>query len=558
MEQVSISQRLAAVAWSVDGLGVGLYSLVAAVLPEASSGAVAWRDTVNRNERLSETDRNVVPITYTGKVEGNRQQTHVVPFEHAPSVVRFVLKDPMDFFGDNEAHEALIQLAGHVATETVTAELNAAEEQRAETRACLLPALIDQGSVSMQLRTSVLDGQLLGSVHDFIAWLGLDRNHAWYDWLEEAFKIQMSLRSESDFSGPPSQSQCVVLKHIVLPRDRCQTPMTNYAGFCLILRLCAGRSAISDAMIDEATATLGRVKVGDSRLHVEIDQNAAAASAEDRAFVLGSAAEEEQATTSLSQIGTNTSAVLLEAARQPDIQLLMNTYWRDTIALQTEVVKQRAESEITGIQVESHARIAEAKEREAKAGHNMKTNICDETGKRQALTALHRAEVAGHRSVEMEANCRIAESKRRLAEIDPSFSSRGGGEPSSRRPRRNIGTTTTTTTLQTGAEQQSLQPPQSAAPLARPLRGAALVALRALPPDPEYNAYRAAGIPDHAIPRDETQSQEWYGLAHRQQLLLRPTRDVESRASLLPRGSLDIYGQPVRPEFCCPALRTPP
>ena len=38
--------------------------------------------------------------------------------------------------------------------------------------------------------------------------------------------------------------------------------------------------------------------------------------------------------------------------------------------------------------------------------------------------------------------------------------------------------------------------------LDRPLRGAALTALKALPADPEYNAYRAAGIPDNAVPRE--------------------------------------------------------
>ena len=279
-----LPQRIAAVARSVDGLGVGLYSLVAAVLPEASSGASAWKDAVNRNDRLPEADRQAIPATYLGKIEGNRQQTHVVLLEFVPSVISFVLKEPMEFFNDTEAHEALVQLAGREATELAANTLAAAAIVRAEEQACLLPALISQSRTPAQFRISKrAAGGILGSVRDFVGWLGLDRNHTWNDWLQGAFKTQMSEHLDID----TQTENFAVLEYVVLPGESCPTPMTNYTGFCLILRLCAGRSAISDAMIDEATATLGRVKVGDSRLHAEIDQNAAAASAEDRAFVLG-------------------------------------------------------------------------------------------------------------------------------------------------------------------------------------------------------------------------------------------------------------------------------
>ena len=286
----ALPQRITAVARSVDGLGLGLYSLISAVLPEASSGAGAWKDAINRNDRLAEKDRQTIPTTYMGKVEGNRKQTHVVLFEHAPSVLKFVLKEPMDFFGNTEAREAFAQLVGREFTDLVANALVTAEAEHTEACMCLLPALVaatDHVVTSMtRFRTTQLsDGQLLGSIYDFVTWLGLDE-HVWRNWLADAFKTEigrlvLNSAASDHFHGHP------ILENIAASGTTRPTPMTNYAGFCLILRLCAGRSTISDAMIDEATIMLGRVKVGDSRLHAEIEHNAAAASAEDRAFVLG-------------------------------------------------------------------------------------------------------------------------------------------------------------------------------------------------------------------------------------------------------------------------------
>jgi hypothetical protein len=404
---MDVPARLAAVARSTDGHGLGLYSLVGAALPEASSGAGAWKDALNRNERLEEADRREVPETYMGKVEGNRKTTHIVRFELAPSVVSFVLKDPLgEFFQNDEARETLAELAGRAPTEAVATSLVAAAAELAERaqQLCPLPALAAGSAVPTQLRTTTRTGQLLGSVRNFVSWLGLDETHAWSNWLEAAFLAELKAVTLSCAEGNcggirdqiRDQIREPVLEHIVLPGARLATPMTNYAGFCLILRLCAGRSAISDAMIDEATNTLGRLKVGDQTLHGEIDQNAASASAAERAFVLGPAAAAQQPTPIF-----DLNAALMEAAKHPETQALMNAYWNRTLA----------------VEAEAEAIAAEAKARIVAVTQEQKTKTCEENNKRQVISATSRADVA-------EARCREAEAKRRIAELGPPSQSR--------------------------------------------------------------------------------------------------------------------------------------
>jgi len=71
------------------------------------------------------------------------------------------------------------------------------------------------------------------------------------------------------------------------------TPFTNFAGYRLLTKLCLHKSKIAQAMYDEALAVLGRVSVGDQRLH-ETLANAASSSGEARAFVLGAQESKSQ------------------------------------------------------------------------------------------------------------------------------------------------------------------------------------------------------------------------------------------------------------------------
>jgi hypothetical protein len=515
---VRLAERVAGIAKSLDGCGLGLYSLAAAVVPDASTGTGAWKDAVNRNERLDEASRRVVPPTCMGKVKNNRKTTHVVLLEDAPDAVRFVLKQPHEFFDKPEAVEALAKLVGRDPVDRTAVEVQRLVAEQEAQSLCLLPVLAGQPAPT-QMRTSMKSGQVLGSVHNFVAWLGLGE-HTWRHWLEDAFMRKKLCPVDKQV---PDQIRNPVLEHLVLPGTSNSTPMTNYAGFCLIMRLCAGKSAITDAMLDEATNVLGRIKVGDQRLHDEIQRNAASSSSEEKAFVVGpSEALAQQKTPAVLDM----NALLLEAARRPEVQVLMDGYWNKAIALQTEVAT-----------VEANAKTTEAKARAAAVDQETKTKVCEETTKRQLLLASRKAEAASHRADETEARCREAEAKRREAEakrrLDELVPQR------SARRARVIGMNTDTHSHH----------------LERPLRGAALAALKALPPDPEYNAYRASGIPDNVVPRDDAQARAWYELACRQQIQMRPSEGPEARLALRERGSRDIYGEPVRPEFCCPPYR---
>jgi hypothetical protein len=92
-----------------------------------------------------------------------------------------------------------------------------------------------------------------------------------------------------------------------------------------------------------------------------------------------------------------------------------------------------------------------------------KTKTCEENNKRQVISATSRAEVAGQRAVETEARCREAEAKRRIAELGPPV------RRVLQRPR---------------VEVDRWQNINETHHLERPLRGQALVDLKALAPHP--------------------------------------------------------------------------
>jgi hypothetical protein len=66
-----------------------------------------------------------------------------------------------------------------------------------------------------------------------------------------------------------------------MPGNSNLVPMTNFAGYSLIVRLCVGKSALAQTLADEALSVLGRLEAGDQRLHETVDANAAAASGQE-------------------------------------------------------------------------------------------------------------------------------------------------------------------------------------------------------------------------------------------------------------------------------------
>ena len=136
----------------------------------------------------------------------------------------------------------------------------------------LLPAF--QNHPAMQMRTHKENGILYGSIFDCLRWFGLDddRHNDWHHWVKAEFQEFCIL---SDSRG------CEILE-IILPESKHPTPMTTFAGFRALVQITQRKSKISQGFADKALEVLGQVAVGDQRLHVALDANAAAAPRETR------------------------------------------------------------------------------------------------------------------------------------------------------------------------------------------------------------------------------------------------------------------------------------
>jgi hypothetical protein len=93
---------------------------------------------------------------------------------------------------------------------------------------------------------------LLGSVHDFLKWLQVDKDgkHSdWNSWLFEALARDMQNHlapSRDDFAGEPQP----VLEHYEFKGKK--TPMGNVGAFRILTRLCCHKSPVASSVVDEA------------------------------------------------------------------------------------------------------------------------------------------------------------------------------------------------------------------------------------------------------------------------------------------------------------------
>jgi len=203
-------------------------------------GKTRWHQAQQRLRRRS----LQLPPFERVKVPGARQRTPQLAANDAAKALRLVLKQPLEeFFGKEEKLEWLRRKVAEAGGDAATVDVQLAEmleekaQAEADAQSLVLPGL--QSRAQMSLRTLRQDGEVLGSILDFLA--------------------QQSL----------------------------PTPFTNFAGFRLLTKLCLHKSKIAQAMYDQALLVLGRVAVGDQRLHATLDANAAVTSEPGRAFVLG-------------------------------------------------------------------------------------------------------------------------------------------------------------------------------------------------------------------------------------------------------------------------------
>jgi hypothetical protein len=232
-----------------------------------------------------------LPATTREKPPGARQPTPKIEVAYAARALRLILKEPLSFFEDAakllRLKEALVaEGADPAAADVELAALQAEKNQReVDARSLVLPTL-HSGVPAIALRTTRGAGEVLGSVLDYLRWLGVEDadGHTWRDGLRDAFCQPRDL-AEDDALGKAHGD--LVLEEMQLPGYSLRTPMTNFAGFRRLTLLCLRKSKIAWSVADSALTIMGRVEVGDQRIYAEVDANAAGSSSDARAFVLG-------------------------------------------------------------------------------------------------------------------------------------------------------------------------------------------------------------------------------------------------------------------------------
>ena len=286
---------------------------------EEPQGKSAWDAAKQRLKRRG----LELPETTLVKAPEKRKATPQLKADDAARALRLVLTEPAKFFGDAKKlawlRAKVSEARGDPATvDKEAAALEAERQQRDEdAKSLALPGVMGLSGATIRIARD--SGEVLGSIYDYLKWLGLmDPVAEWNHWLADEFGEW--LRSHEDFHDceairfaqiqRPGQGQCDELRSLLDSKDfevirivmiqvsgqgQRETPFTNFAGFRLLAKLCLGKSKIAQALFDEAQTVLGRVAVGDQRLHETIDANAAASAEPAREFVLGAREAARQA-----------------------------------------------------------------------------------------------------------------------------------------------------------------------------------------------------------------------------------------------------------------------
>ena len=229
------------------------------------------------------------PATTKVKPEGARQKTPQLAVDDAAKALALVLQDPLKDFFEKEGKlawlRAEIQNAGGdpATADAAFVDLQVERVQReADAQSLVLPGL-QVSETQIALRTIREGDEVLGSILDYLRWLGVEdaNGNTWTHWLGEEFRTSSELR-ESTANGE-------VIRYVekVFPGQHRATPFTNFAGYRLLTKLCLHKSKIAQELYDKALTCLGHVQVGDQRLHEVLDANAGSSSSDARAFVLG-------------------------------------------------------------------------------------------------------------------------------------------------------------------------------------------------------------------------------------------------------------------------------
>jgi len=378
-------------------------------------GKTLWDQAQARLKR-----QNVqLPPTTREKPVGARQPTPALAADDAARALALVLKDPLEFFGKEEKLQwlrAQVQAAGGDPG-TVDAEVKvllAEKAQReADARSLVLPGLQAEGS-GVALRTIREGGEVLGSILDYLRWLGVedDKGHTWDNWLCEEFRHSLNSGNGGIHDGTP------IYVEKQLPNQSLATPFTNFAGYRLLTKLCLHKSKIAQGMYDQALSVLGQVSVGDQRLHGVLDANSAASSSDARAFVLGAPEAQAQKT----HKPAKTAALDLEAFERqcledddldPEVasrrlaKVALARQYRDSSSQQLVLVKRQKIADVE--KYEAEARVAMEKyEAETRAA---KEAVVEKLQAERDQTQVKRARIQAERQ-QVEDDAKAAREQR--------------------------------------------------------------------------------------------------------------------------------------------------
>ena len=335
-----------------DALGVPL-----------AEGKARWDQA---QARLKRQQQQLPPTTRT-KPPGARQPTPTLAADFAAKALAQVLKEPLkDFFEKDEKLAWLrekVQEAGGD-PKTVDAEVQQLLAEKAQREAdalsLVLPGL-QTGGTAMALRTAREGTEVMGSVFDYLRWLGLsDASAEWCHWLADEFHQHERVHASN------ANGEILRYAEKVFPGQHSATPITNFPGFRLLTKLCLHKSKIAQGMYDQALVLLGQVSVGDQRLHEVLDANAASSSGEARAFVLGT----EEAKVQKSAKVAKTAPLDLEAFERqcleddsldPEVaarrlaKLALARQYRDTAGQQFAIIKRQKIADVEKYEAETRA-----------------------------------------------------------------------------------------------------------------------------------------------------------------------------------------------------------
>lgn len=308
-----------------------------------------------------------LPPTSRAKPPGARQHTPTLDPNDAPKALALVLKDPLEFF---EKDEKLVWLRSKVQEaggdpKTVDAQrevLLAEKAQReADAQSLVLPGLKGGGDVS--LRTARENDEVLGSIFDYLRWLGVEdeQGHTWANWLCEEFHSRLTSLN----SGTSNATGEIIYIEKIYPGQHTATPFTNFSGYRLLTKLCLHKSKIAQGMHDEAMLLLGHIKVGDQRLHEVLDANAASSSGEAKAFVLGASEVKLQRGKSVKTTPLDLDAFERQCLEDDDLEpevaarrlakAALARQYRDSAGQQLALVKRQNVADVEKYEAETRA-----------------------------------------------------------------------------------------------------------------------------------------------------------------------------------------------------------